>query len=236
MTNGEQNKKRKVGEMFDSIAPTYDRLNHLLSMQIDRLWRRKTVKIAARRTPRDILDVATGTADLALSLAREIPGASVTGVDISENMLAIGRQKVTAAGLDDRISLQVGDAESLGFDDGSFDCVTAAFGVRNFGAISTGLSEMHRVMRPGGVCLVLEFSQPRTPFFATIYKFYFSRVLPFLGEKVSGNDNAYTYLPESVGEFPPPERFAAMMREAGFAEVAAKRLSMGIAYIYIATK
>lgn len=222
--------------MFDNIAPTYDRLNHLLSMQIDRTWRRKAVRMAAKNSPGQILDVATGTGDLAISLARKIEGAQVTGVDISENMLAIGRRKVSEKGLDGWITLQKGDAEALGFPDGSFDCVTAAFGVRNFGDIPAGLREMCRVTRPGGRCFVLEFSEPTVPLFGWIYRIYFHKILPKMGRMVSKDAGAYTYLPQSVGGFPAPDVFVEMLREAGFAEVTKRRLTFGVAYIYTAKR
>jgi demethylmenaquinone methyltransferase/2-methoxy-6-polyprenyl-1,4-benzoquinol methylase len=229
-------KKERVAAMFDSIAPTYDRLNHLLSFQIDRLWRRKVVKMAAAARPRTILDVATGTGDLAIELACRIPAARVTGVDISENMLALGRQKVAEWGLTGRVNLSAGDAEALGFADGVFDCVTVAFGVRNFGDIEAGLREMCRVVREGGACFVLEFSEPTVPLFGWAYRIYFHRVLPLLGRAVSKDDAAYTYLPESVEGFPAPERFVEMLGEAGFSGVTKRRLTGGVAYIYKAVK
>lgn len=233
---GNTGKKQQVEQMFDNIAPTYDRLNHLLSLQIDRTWRRKAVRMAAKCRPAAALDVATGTGDLAIDLARKIKGLRVTGVDISENMLAIGRRKVEEKGLSERITLGTGDAEALDFADGSFDCVTAAFGVRNFGDIPAGLREMCRVTRAGGTCLILEFSEPTVPFFGWIYRFYFHKILPAMGRLVSKDKGAYTYLPTSVDGFPPPQRFAAMLREAGFAEVSLLRLTFGVAYIYSAVK
>lgn len=222
--------------MFDNIAPTYDRLNHLLSFQIDRLWRGRLVRMAAKGAPHTILDVATGTGDLAIKLARRLPGATVTGVDISENMLAVGRRKVAERGLDGRIALKAGDAEALGFGDGEFDCVTAAFGVRNFGDIAAGLREMCRVTRPGGECLIVEFSEPTAPLFGWAYRIYFHKVLPKMGRAVSKDKGAYSYLPESVDGFPPPERFVEMLREAGFGQVSKRRQTFGVAYIYSARK
>ncbi|MDR0907897.1 MAG: bifunctional demethylmenaquinone methyltransferase/2-methoxy-6-polyprenyl-1,4-benzoquinol methylase UbiE [Rikenellaceae bacterium] len=229
-------KKQRVRVMFDSIAPTYDRLNHLLSFQIDRLWRRRVVRMVAADEPRAILDVATGTGDLAIELARVIEGARVTGVDISENMLALGRAKVAERGLDGRVNLLAGDAEALEFADGEFDCVTVGFGVRNFGDIGAGLREMCRVLRAGGMCFVLEFSEPRAPVFGWVYRIYFHRVLPLLGRAVSKDAAAYTYLPTSVSGFPEPERFAEMLRGAGFSGVEKRRLTGGVAYIYKAIK
>ena len=235
-------KKRQVEGMFDSIAPTYDALNHLLSLGIDRGWRRKVVKMSAgflsgRSLPQSLLlDVATGTGDLAIALARWIPRAHVTGVDISEKMRAVGREKVLQAGLSERITLQTGDAEALEFADGSFDCVTVAFGVRNFGDIPAGLDEMYRVLREGGKCFVLEFSEPTVPVFGSVYRFYFHRVLPWMGRLVSKDAAAYTYLPHSVDDFPSPERFSQMLVEAGFSSVRVRRLTGGVAWVYEAEK
>lgn len=269
MSRPAENKKQRVGEMFDSIAPTYDALNHILSLGIDRGWRRKVVGMASSAASASvhpashshlasanpavksggnypdelsshggfaILDVATGTGDLAIALARALPGARITGIDISENMLAEGRRKVAEKGLDERITLQAGDAEALDFADARFDLVTVAFGVRNFGNIEAGLSEMRRVLKPGGRCLVLEFSEPRGWFFGTGYRFYFHRVLPLVGRIVSRDKGAYTYLPRSVDGFPPPARFAEMLREAGFDAVGVKKLTFGVAYIYNSEK
>jgi demethylmenaquinone methyltransferase/2-methoxy-6-polyprenyl-1,4-benzoquinol methylase len=225
---------------------------------MDKLWRRRLVKMAtitypSAKPPRpsgtppqegnhplalypyNILDVATGTGDLAIALAGQIPGANITGVDISEGMLEVGRQKVTERGLQSRIVLQTGDAENLEFTDGRFDCVTVAFGVRNFGDIAAGLREMCRVTRPGGACFVLEFSEPKG-LFGWIYRIYFHKVLPGIGRIVSKNNGAYTYLPRSVGEFPTPDAFAEMMRRAGFETVSRKRLTFGVAYIYKGVK
>jgi demethylmenaquinone methyltransferase/2-methoxy-6-polyprenyl-1,4-benzoquinol methylase len=228
--------KPQIGEMFDRIAPTYDGLNHVLSLGIDRLWRRRAVRMAARERVSDVLDVATGTGDLAIALARKIPGARVVGVDISEGMLALGREKIDRRALSDRIVLQMGDAEALQFAEGTFDCVTVAFGVRNFGDIPAGLGEMRRVLKPGGRCLVLEFSEPTAPLFGALYRFYFHRVLPRIGRLVSRNNGAYSYLPRSVEGFPPPEEFAGMLRQAGFSDVRTKRLTLGVAYIYEAER
>jgi demethylmenaquinone methyltransferase/2-methoxy-6-polyprenyl-1,4-benzoquinol methylase len=236
-------KKQRVERMFDDIAPTYDALNHILSFGVDWSWRRRLVKMADKfhkrgftvqpHAPTAILDVATGTGDLAIALARALPGAQVTGVDISERMLAAGRKKVASKGLAARITLQTGDAERLDFPDGTFDLVTVAFGVRNFGDIAAGLREMRRVLRPGGRCLVLEFSEPqRGTIFAALYRFYFHRVLPLVGRLVSRDGRAYSYLPTSVDGFPSPEKFAAEMGEAGFFNIKTHKLTFGISYIY----
>lgn len=239
MTDG-GTKKQRVEEMFDSIAPTYDALNHLLSLGIDRGWRKRVVAMVAENArqglPFRILDVATGTGDLAIALARRIPQVDVTGVDISENMLVAGREKVSRTRFAGRIVLRTGDAEALEFGDEEFDCVTVAFGVRNFGDIPRGLGEMRRVLRPGGRCYVLEFSEPTVPVFGWLYRFYFHRVLPWMGRVVSRDRGAYDYLPRSVDAFPSPERFSEMLREAGFLSVRVRRLTFGVAYIYEAEK
>ncbi len=183
-----------------------------------------------------VLDVATGTGDLAVALARRLPGARIVGVDISEGMLELGRGKIARRALSGRVELRRGDAEALEFADGTFDGVTVAFGVRNFGDIEVGLGQMWRVLRPGGRCWVLEFSEPRGAIFGPVYRFYFHRVLPWLGRLVSRDGGAYSYLPRSVDEFPAPERFAEMLRRAGFARVRTRRLSLGIAHVYEAEK
>ncbi len=229
---GKESKKVQVQSMFDRIAPTYDRLNHLLSFEFDRLWRRRVVRMVARQSPREILDVATGTADLAIALAREIPEAHVTGVDLSEQMVVLGQEKVRRAALSQRVRLETGDAERMTSPDGCFDAVTVAFGVRNFQDLPQGLAEMYRVLREGGSCYVLEFSRPTHPLFAPLYRFYFHRVLPVVGGIVSRDRAAYDYLPHSVDEFPARRRFEELMRDAGFTDVRSVSLMGGIAYIY----
>ena len=167
----EKTKKEEVREMFDRIAPAYDRLNHTLSFQIDKLWRRRVVRIVRRSSPRRILDVATGTGDLAIALAARIPDAHVLGIDLSEQMLEEARRKVVRRGLDERVLLEEGDAERLALGDGAVDVATVAFGVRNFGDLGTGLQELFRVIRPGGQVVILEFSTPSAPLFRALYRF-----------------------------------------------------------------
>ena len=222
----EQDKKEQVREMFDRIAPAYDRLNHTLSFQIDKLWRRHVVRIVRRMQPRRILDVATGTGDLALAMARRMRGVQVLGVDLSENMLAEARRKATACGLDERVVLSLGDAERLEVADASVDVVTVAFGVRNFGDLGAGLREIARVLKPGGKVVILEFSTPRNPLFRRVYGLYSHRLLPAIGGMISKDRKAYEYLPASVDEFPAPECFMAMMREAGFKDCRARSQSL----------
>lgn len=229
----ERTKKEEVREMFDRIAPRYDLLNHVLSLEIDKLWRRRVVAEVARTAPREVLDVATGTGDLALGMARRMPECRITGVDLSERMLAEARRKAAARKLDDRTTFEQGDAEHLAAADGAFDAVTVAFGVRNFGDLDAGLRELARVTRPGGRAVILEFSQPRNRVIRAFYGFYAGHILPRIGGAVSRDRQAYDYLPASVRVFPAPEEFCTRMLQAGFAEVRVRSLSCEIAHIYI---
>ncbi len=234
--DNDQTKKEQVREMFDHIAPRYDLLNHTLSMSIDRLWRRHVVRIVRRCRPGRILDVATGTGDLAIEMARRIPGVRVLGVDLSQRMLEEARRKVAARGLDDRVLLEEGDAEHLSVASDSVDVATVAFGVRNFENLEAGLRELHRTIKPGGKVVILEFSRPRNRIFRTLYEFYSYRVLPRIGGAVSHDKRAYEYLPVSVGEFPAPEEFLAMLSRAGFRNCRSRSQSFGIAQIYTGEK
>ena len=231
--NTDQTKKEEVREMFDNIAPKYDLLNHTLSMSIDRVWRRRVVGEVRRAKPGRILDVATGTGDLAIAMARRIRDVQVLGVDLSEQMLAVARRKIEARGLDGRIVLDRGDAERLAVADASVDVATVAFGVRNFGDLGAGLRELARTINPGGKVVILEFSRPRNRVFRALYEFYSYKILPRIGGLVSRDKRAYEYLPASVGEFPAPEEFMAMMARAGFRNCRARSQSFGIAQIYI---
>lgn len=231
--NTDQTKKEEVREMFDNIAPKYDLLNHTLSMSIDRVWRRRVVGEVRRAKPGRILDVATGTGDLAIAMARRIRDVQVLGVDLSEQMLAVARRKIEARGLDGRIVLDRGDAERLAVADASVDVATVAFGVRNFGDLGAGLRELARTIKPGGKVVILEFSRPRNRVFRALYEFYSYKILPRIGGLVSRDKRAYEYLPASVGEFPAPEDFMAMMARAGFRNCRARSQSFGIAQIYI---
>lgn len=231
--NTDQTKKEEVREMFDNIAPKYDLLNHTLSMSIDRVWRRRVVGEVRRAKPGRILDVATGTGDLAIAMARRIRDVQVLGVDLSEQMLAVARRKIEARGLDGRIVLDRGDAERLAVADASVDVATVAFGVRNFGDLGAGLRELARTIKPGGKVVILEFSRPRNRVFRALYEFYSYKILPRIGGLVSRDKRAYEYLPASVGEFPAPEEFMAMMARAGFRNCWARSQSFGIAQIYI---
>ena len=219
--------------MFDSIAPRYDFLNHLLSVGIDRWWRRALINDLAGEGAREVLDVATGTGDLAISMACG-GKINVTGSDISEGMLAIARRKAGKAGLD--IGMVAADAQDLPFEANSFDAVTSAFGIRNFPEPQVALGEMFRVLREGGVVYILEFSKPDNGFMLKLFRFYFHNVLPVVGRIVSRDADAYEYLPRSVDAFPSGERFAGMILRAGFGDVGMRRMTGGIATIYKARK
>ena len=222
--------------MFDNIAPRYDLLNHTLSMSIDRIWRRRVVRSVRRCRPHRILDVATGTGDLAIEMARRIRGVQVLGVDLSEGMLDVARRKVAARGVVERVTLEAGDAETAVAAAGSVDVVTVAFGVRNFGDLGRGLAALSRALRPGGRIVILEFSTPTMPVFGRLYDWYSHRVLPRIGGWLSHDRQAYDYLPRSVDEFPQPEEFLTILAAAGFRDCRARSQSFGIAQIYIAEK
>lgn len=226
-----EGKKEQVEAMFDAIAPRYDLLNRVLSLGIDRLWRRKAVALLRDDAPERILDVATGTADLALE-AMTLEPRKVVGVDIAEEMLRIGREKIAAQGWSDRIVLQRGDAEKLPFSDRQFDAVLVAFGVRNFQDLDRGLAEIRRVLKPGGALVVLEFSRPRTFPVKQAYAFYSRFILPRVGRAVSRHDGAYDYLPESVAVFPDGDAFLDRMRGTGYVDVRCHPLTFGIASLY----
>jgi len=232
----EGSKKEQVAAMFNAISPKYDALNRILSAGIDQSWRRKTLREIRAMGALNLLDVATGTADLALALAKGIPGSRVVGVDISAGMLEVGRSKVRARDLEGRVRLDLGDGEQLPYEESSFDAVTVAFGVRNFENLEQGLRDMRRVLQPGGSLAVLEFSQPTAWPLRGIYLFYFKNILPRIGRLVSKDASAYTYLPNSVQAFPYGEAFAAKLREAGFKSVRVRPLTFGIASLYLAIK
>lgn len=233
----EQNvsKKEQVAQMFNSISGRYDFLNHLLSLGIDKSWRKKAIKILSAAKPQHILDVATGTGDFAIQ-ALSINPEKITGVDISEGMLEVGRKKIEQRGLSNKIELKLADSENLPFPDNNFDAVTVGFGVRNFENLKKGLSEINRVMKPGATLVVLEFSRPSKFPFKQVYKFYFNFILPKIGRLVSRDKSAYTYLPESVEAFPDGDRFTAILQEIGFKQTACKPLTFGISSIYTAQK
>lgn len=227
----EGSKKEQVAEMFDNISERYDLLNHLLSLSIDKGWRKKVVKLVSAKKPKLLLDVATGTADLAIALEKSHP-EKITGIDISAGMLEVGRKKVAAKGLSQMITLQQADSENLPFEDNTFDAITVAFGVRNFENLEKGLSEMYRVLKPGGHLLVLEFSQPQGFPMKQLYSFYFKNILPTIGKMVSKDSRAYTYLPESVQAFPHGKAFMDIMEKCGYKKGVRIPLTFGIASIY----
>ena len=233
--NSEAEKKEQVAEMFDNISKRYDFLNHILSLNIDKGWRRKVVRMIQADQPSMVLDVATGTADLAIALAKGT-GANITGADISEGMLSVGRDKINKKGLSKKIILELGDSENLPYPDNTFDAITVAFGVRNFQNLSNGLNDMMRVLKPGGQLVVLEFSQPQYFPFKQIYWFYFKAILPTVGKLVSKYPRAYTYLPESVEAFPYGQAFEQELNSAGLTPTKTQPVTFGIASIYQARK
>ncbi len=228
-------KKSQVAQMFNSIAHRYDFLNHFLSAGVDHYWRRRAIDELVAAKPRRILDVATGTADLAIAALRVDP-EQVIGIDISEGMLSVGRQKLTERHLSDRITLLQGDSEALQFADNSFDAIMAAYGVRNFEHLDRGLAEMFRVLEPGGKLVILEFSKPRAFPLKQLYNGYFQHVLPRFGKMISKDSSAYTYLPASVQAFPDGEDFLEHLRRAGFQAPRWQPLTFGISSLYTATK
>ncbi|HRW97241.1 MAG TPA: bifunctional demethylmenaquinone methyltransferase/2-methoxy-6-polyprenyl-1,4-benzoquinol methylase UbiE [Bacteroidales bacterium] len=227
----QNSKKQQVRSMFNNIAHRYDFLNHFLSAGIDYSWRRKAIKLMGRKNPKTILDVATGTGDLAIE-ALKINPEKIIGVDIAEDMLEFGRKKLTEKKLQDKITLETGDSENLRFGDASFDAVMVAFGVRNFENLEKGLSEMFRVINQNGQVMILEFSKPKKFPVKQLYNFYFRFILPSLGKMISGDSSAYTYLPESVGKFPDGDAFLNILQKIGFKEVKQIKLTFGIASIY----
>ena len=229
-------KKEYIEKLFDKIAPDYDKLNHILSLNIDKGWRKKAVReIVDSDEPLAILDVACGTGDFTIEIAKKAAnGSRITGIDLSEGMMKVGREKIEAAGL--QATLEAGDCEALTYADNTFHRISVGFGVRNFEHLELGLSQMHRVLKPGGKLVILELSVPTNPFIRWCYKLYFLNILPAIGGMVSGNRGAYEYLPASVLHFPAPDKFTAMMREAGFAEVKHKAFTFGICRMYVGIK
>jgi len=228
-------KKLAVRQMFDDISIRYDFLNHFLSMGIDRSWRKQLVKLLSEKKPVTILDVATGTGDLAIAMTA-LKSARITGIDIAEKMLATGQLKVTESGLGDIINLQQGDAEQIPFPDSSFDAVTVAFGVRNFEDLLRGLTEMRRVLIPGGTMMILEFSHPSSFPFRQFYRIYSTLFIPLIGRIFSGDNKAYRYLPDSISAFPSGNDFLTVLNNIGMKKSRQVVLTFGVASIYIAEK
>ena len=226
----------QVKQMFDDIAPTYDRLNHILSLSIDKIWRNRVVRAVRRLGAKEILDIATGTGDLAIAMARKIEGTTICGADLSPEMLAVAKQKVAKAALSDRITLMEGNAEHLPLPDMSADAVTIAFGIRNFENKENCLRELRRVLRTDGHLVILEFSNPKNRLIGWLYRIYSHKILPWIGGLVSRNRSAYEYLPASVDSFPNPDIFSQMIESAGYKMVKRHSQSFGIAQIYIAQR
>ena len=233
--NQTESKKAQVAEMFNNISQRYDLLNHILSMGIDILWRRKAIKLLQEVKPDTVLDVATGTGDFAIEALRLKP-SKITGIDISQGMLDMGKIKMKDKGYDSKIEMLLGDSENLPFNDNMFDAITVGFGVRNFENLEKGIAEMHRVLSEKGKIAILEFSKPRKFPIKQLYNFYFLKVLPTIGKLISKDPRAYTYLPESVKAFPDGEDFVSIMEKCGYNEVKQITLTFGIASIYVGKK
>jgi demethylmenaquinone methyltransferase / 2-methoxy-6-polyprenyl-1,4-benzoquinol methylase len=231
----DNSKKEQVALMFNNIAKSYDFLNHFLSFNIDKMWRRKAIHLLKPFHPLNIIDIATGTGDFAIEAMRLQP-SKIMGIDISEEMLAIGREKMKKKKLEQWVQLQKGDSENLLFDTGTFDAAIVAFGIRNFENLTVGLKEINRVLKPGGAFVVLEFSTPRHFPVKQLYHIYSSTILPLTGRLISRDKSAYKYLPESVEAFPSGDKMADILKTAGFDDVSYQELSFGIATVYLAIK
>jgi demethylmenaquinone methyltransferase/2-methoxy-6-polyprenyl-1,4-benzoquinol methylase len=232
----EGSKKEQVSRMFDNIAARYDLLNRVLSLGIDTIWRKRAIRLIRPDQPKLVLDIATGTGDVALEIVRQVPHAQVKGIDIAPEMLHIGRKKVDQRDLGDQIELLDGDSENIQFPDNTFDALTVAFGVRNFEHLEKGLEEMHRVLKPGARMVILEFSKPRLFPFKQLYNFYFQNILPVIGRITSKDQRAYTYLFESVQAFPEGPAFTGILERIGFNEIKSIPLTLGICSIYTGRK
>ena len=231
----ESSKKEEVAEMFNNISKRYDFLNHFLSLGIDRIWRKKAIKKLREIAPKKILDIATGTGDFAIAALKLNP-TEVVGVDISQGMLDVGIQKMKRKGHDKIISMQIGDSENLPFETDYFDALTVGFGVRNYENLEKGLTDMLRVLRPGGKAIILEFSKPKKFPVKQFFGFYSKRLIPFFGKTISKDKRAYAYLPESVEVFPEGEEFKSIMKKIGYKNIESQLVSGGIATIYSGIK
>lgn len=231
-------KKEKIQEMFDGIANDYDRLNHIMSLGIDRSWRRRALKEIVRKDAvQEILDIACGTGDFSIAIARRMsPGSHVTGLDLSEGMLAVMQEKLKEEGLEDRVVCGQGDCEAMDFGDCSFDCATIAFGIRNFEHREKALREILRVLKSGGRLIILELSVPSNPVIRWFYNLYFTRILPIIGGRISGDKAAYRYLPASVLNFPGKKEWMATMSGCGYTGVRHKAFTLGICRMYVGVK
>lgn len=227
-------KSVQVREMFDSIAPAYDWMNRAMTFGIDKLWRRKAVRLVEAEAPEHIVDIATGTGDLTIVMARRMSKARITGLDLSEGMIAIGREKISRQCLSERVSLICGDSLAMPFDDSSADVITVAYGVRNFEHLDRGYAEMFRVLKPGGLLCVVELSTPVNPIVKPFYKLYTRVLIPAVGRLVSKDRRAYSYLPESIAAVPQGDAMLELIRGAGFTNAAFRRLTFGVCTIYTA--
>ena len=229
---------RQVQKMFSDIAPRYDLLNWLLSCGRDRYWRKRVVARLSPQAGERFLDIATGTADVALEIIRKAPKGTVqvVGMDFSEKMLELAQQKIDSQDRASSIQLKSGSAENLPFEDNCFDGTTTAFGIRNFSDVSQSLREMHRVLKPGGRCAILEFALPKNSIFSAFYQFYFKWLLPRIGRLISKHPSAYAYLPETVASFPVRKEFSSLMQQAGFMDVTYQELTFGIVILYTGVK
>jgi demethylmenaquinone methyltransferase/2-methoxy-6-polyprenyl-1,4-benzoquinol methylase len=234
--NNQTTKKEQVADMFNNISKTYDFLNHFLSLGVDIIWRKKAVNELKKDHPELILDVATGTGDFAFEALSILKPKKIIGVDISQGMLDIAKQKIAKRGIEDRFEVKLGNSERLPFDPNIFDAVTVAYGVRNFEDLELGLADMQRVLKPGGKVVILEFSKPRDFPVKQLYKFYFNYITPGIGKLFSKDARAYTYLPESVAAFPDGETFTALMDKVGFKNTKCRPLAFGICSIYTGIK
>jgi len=234
--NQDATKTQQVEAMFDNIASTYDTLNHRLSWNIDRYWRKKAIKRLAAHAPKKILDIATGTGDFAIQACQQLPEVQITAVDISEGMMQVGRQKVKKKGLQQHIQFEREDCTALSYPDNTFDAITTAFGIRNFASLDKGLEEMCRVLRPGGQLCILELTQPMSFPMRQLFHIYSHTVLPLYGRLISKDTEAYSYLTKTIEAFPQGERMMDILRQAGFRETAFQRLTLGICTLYFATK
>lgn len=234
--SAEGNKKEQVADMFNNISSTYDMLNRFMTMGIDIIWRRKAIRSLRAIKPEYILDVATGTGDFAIESIKLLKPKKITGIDISEGMLAVAKEKIKKKYLTAQFDVMLGDSENLPFERGRFDAVTVAFGVRNFENLQKGLDEIHRVIRPGGKAIVLELSNPTAFPVKQLFHFYFHKFTPAMGRLISKDKRAYSYLPESVAQFPSGQEFAGMLQKAGFKETKVRPQTFGFCTIYEATK
>ncbi len=234
--NADESKKEQVATMFNDIAGKYDFLNRFLSAGTDIGWRKKALKQLDEINPKNLLDVATGTADVAIMATKQLTLTKIIGIDISDGMLDVGRQKIAKANLQNTIELLNGDSEAINFEDNTFDAVTVAFGVRNFENLEMGLSEIKRVLKPNGKLVVLEFSKPMLPGVKTMYNFYMKIITPTVGKLVSNNKEAYKYLDESIQKFPEGKNFITILNNLGYKNTYLKKLSLGICSIYCGTK